>query len=81
MVYVRYSIHMAKTIEKAIEEIAQLPEEDQEKIGRGLLSHIEKLRRLRADLQRGIDQLDAGQGAALDIETFIARMRLQYGEA
>jgi hypothetical protein len=34
----------------------------QERIGRSLLSHVEKLRALRAEVDKGIASLDAGQG-------------------
>jgi hypothetical protein len=53
---------MIKTLEQAIAEVERLPAEDQEQIGRTLLSHIEKLRALRAEIDKGIRSLDAGQG-------------------
>ena len=62
---------MGKILKEAIAEVANLSEADQEEIGRGLLSHVEKLRRLRADIDKGIRSLDAGAGAPLDIEDFI----------
>jgi hypothetical protein len=40
---------MVKTLQKAIDEIARLPDADQEEIGRKLLSHIEKLRQQVAE--------------------------------
>jgi len=72
---------MVKTLERAVAEVAQLPESDQERIGKGLLAHVEKLRKLREDLQRGIDSLDAGKGKPLDIEAVIARARKRHGNA
>ena len=42
--------------------VERLPAEDQEQIGRTLLSHVEKLRALRAEIDKGIRSLDAGQG-------------------
>ena len=72
---------MNRVVDKAIEEIASLPEEDQETIGRGLLSHIEKLRRLRAEIDEGIASLDAGEGQELDIEAFVLKMRKSHGTA
>jgi hypothetical protein len=72
---------MNRIVDKAISEIANLPEEDQEKIGRGLLSHIEKLRRLRTEIDKGIKSLDADGGKELDIESFILRMRKNHGAA
>lgn len=70
---------MNKVVDKAVGEIASLPRIDQERIGRGLLSHIEKLRRLRSEIDKGIRQLDAGQGEPLDISRFINRMRKSHG--
>jgi hypothetical protein len=35
---------MIKTLEQAVAEVERLPAEDQEQIGRTLLSHVEKLR-------------------------------------
>jgi hypothetical protein len=62
---------MVKTLEIAIAELAELPVADQEQIGRQLLSHVEKLRRLRDELDKGIRSLDAGEGTAFSIEEFI----------
>jgi hypothetical protein len=58
---------MVKTLQKAIAEVASLPDADQEEIGRKLLSHVEKLRRLRADIDAGIRSLDQGKGKPVDI--------------
>jgi hypothetical protein len=65
---------MVKTLEQAIAEGAGLSDADQEQIGRQLLSHVEKLRQLRADVDDGIRSLDAGEGKLLDIEEFIRRV-------
>jgi hypothetical protein len=62
---------MVKTLEQAIAEIAALPDADQEQIGRRLLSHVEKLRRLREELDKGARSLDAGKGRKFSIEEFI----------
>ena len=62
---------MVKTLELAIGEVATLPEADQEEIGRSLLSHVEKLRRLREELDKGVRALDAGKGKKFDLEEFI----------
>jgi hypothetical protein len=64
---------MVRTLEQAIAEVAALPETDQEEIGRRLLSHIEKLRRLREELDKGVRSLDAGKGAAFSIDELIKR--------
>ena len=64
---------MVKALEQAIAQVAELPDSDQEQIGRKLLSHVEKLRALRRDVDAGIRSLDAGQGRLVDIEDFLRR--------
>jgi hypothetical protein len=64
---------MVKTLEKDIAEVSSLSEADQEQIGQRLLSHVEKLRRLRIEIDKGIRSLDAGEGRPLDIEDFLRR--------
>lgn len=70
-----------KTLEQAIAEVANLPAADQEQIGRKLLSHVEKLRALRADIDKGIRSLDAGQGSELNIDDFIRQKNEGHGGA
>jgi len=72
---------MTKVLKDAIEEISNLPAADQEKIGRDLLAHVEKLRRLRAEIDKGIRSLDAGEGRELDIEDFIRNVNARHGGA
>jgi hypothetical protein len=62
---------MVKVLEQAIAEVSALPDADQEQIGRQILSHVEKLRNLRDELDKGVRSLDAGKGRTLDIEEFI----------
>ena len=69
----------AKILETAIAEVVSLPEPDQEKIGRELLAHVEKLRALRAEIDKGIRSLDAGKGKKLNIEDVIRRARERHG--
>ncbi len=73
-----YNAVMTKALEQAIAEVEGLSEADQEQIGRQLLSHVEKLRRLRAELDKGIRSLDAGKGAPLDIEKFIEEQNARH---
>lgn len=70
---------MTLTLEAAMAEAARLPEADQDRIGRDLLAHVKALAELRAELQIGIDQLDAGLGAPVDIEDVIRRGKLRRG--
>ena len=69
---------MTRTLEKAFAEAANLPEAAQEQIGRDLLAHIRKLRRLRADINKGLRSLDAGKGRELDIEEVLRRARSKH---
>jgi hypothetical protein len=71
---------VVKTFEQAIAEVASLPAADQERIGRKLLSYVEKLRRLRAEIDIGIRQLDAGEGRTLDIEEVIREARKEQAQ-
>ena len=70
---------MVKALEQAIAEIATLPDADQEQIGRRLLSHVEKLRQLRAEVDMGVRSLDAGAGEALDIEELLDQRHARHG--
>jgi hypothetical protein len=72
---------MVRTLEMAIEEVANLPDADQEQIGRRLLSHVEKLRQLRAEIDKGVRSLDAGEGKPLDFEDFLRQQNERYGRS
>ena len=67
--------------DQAIAEVANLPEADQEQIGRRLLVHVEKLRQLRAEIDKGIRSLDAGEGKPLDLEDFLRQVNERHGRA
>ena len=62
-------------------EVERLPADVQERIGRELLAHLEKLRSLRADIAKGIRSLDRGAGRELDIEDVIKRARRRNAKA
>jgi hypothetical protein len=72
---------MVKTLEQAIAQLSRLPDADQERIGRKLLSHVEKLNALRAEIDKGIRSLDAGKGSDLYIEDFLCRKKSEHGAA
>jgi len=72
---------MVKTLQKAIAEVASLPDADQEEIARKLLSHVERLRQLRSDIDAGLDSLDKGKGKALDIDQFLEKMNREHGRS
>ena len=71
---------MVKTLERAIAEVEALPKEMQEKIGRELLAHVEKLRILRADVAKGIRSLDKGAGRELEIGDVIKLARKRHAD-
>lgn len=72
---------MVKTLELAIAEMANLSDADQEQIGRRLLSHVEKLRQLRAEIDKGIRSLDRGEGRSFDVEEFLREKNQRHGGA
>ena len=70
----------SKTLDEAIAKAHELPEADQERIGRELSDYIDHLRALRSDLNEGLRSLDAGLGRPLDIEDVIARARATHAK-
>jgi hypothetical protein len=72
---------MANVLKEAIAKVATLPEAAQRKIGEELLLHVEKVRRLRSELQRGILSLDHGEGRELHIKDVIRRARAHHEDA
>jgi len=70
---------MSQVFKEAIAEVATLPEPIQDKIGRELRAYVEKLRRLRDELEQGVRSLDAGAGKPLDLEATIKRARGAHG--
>jgi len=70
---------IVKVLRDAIEEMSNLPDADQEAIGRDLLSHVEKLRSLRLEIDKGIRSLDEGGGTTLDIEEFLRKANARHG--
>jgi hypothetical protein len=76
-----YIAQMVRTLEQAIAQLSRLPEADQEQIGRKLLSHVEKLNALRAEIDKGLRSLDAGKGVAVNIEELILQKNSRRGGA
>jgi len=70
---------MVKTLELAISKAASLPDAAQEQLGRELLERIASLAELRAEIDIGIRELDAGLGEELDIESIIREARAEHG--
>jgi hypothetical protein len=71
---------MVRTLEIAISKAAELPEAAQEQLGREMLERIASLAELRAALEVGVRQLDAGKGTELDIEEVIKRARAAHAK-
>jgi hypothetical protein len=71
---------MVKTLELAITKAAKLPEAAREQLGRELLERIETLEQLRAEIEIGIRELDAGLGEELDIEDVIRQARGEHAD-
>jgi hypothetical protein len=70
---------MVKTLEQAFAKVADLPDADQEQIGLKLLAHVDKLRALRSDIDKGIRSLNSGKGKPLDIDEFLRQKNESYG--
>ena len=69
---------MTKALQLAITKAAALPEAAQEQLGRELLERIERLNELRAAVEVGIRELDAGLGEELDIEALIGDLNGEH---
>jgi hypothetical protein len=69
---------MVKTLELAISKVAALPEAAQEQLGRELLDRIETLKNLRAEIEVGIRELDAGLGEELDVEGLLHQLHDEH---
>jgi hypothetical protein len=70
---------MIKALELAINKAADLSEAAQEQLGRELLERIDSLSRLRADIEVGLRELDAGLGRELDVEELIQQAHREHG--
>jgi hypothetical protein len=69
-----------KALELAMAKAATLPDAAQEQIGREVLERIESLAELRAELEIGIQQLDAGRAEELDIDDVIKEARAAHAK-
>lgn len=71
---------MTRTLELAIAKAAELPEAAQDRLGRELLERIATLTQLRADLEVGLREFDAGLGKPLDVGDVLRRARGHHAE-
>jgi hypothetical protein len=67
-------------LEVAISKARSLPDAAREQIGRDVLLRIERLEKLRGDLQIGIDELEAGKGKTIAMDDLKAEARQQHGK-
>ena len=67
-----------KTLELAMSKASALTEAAQEKIGRDVLESVEALARLRAEVEIGIRELDAGLGEELRMSDVIEQARKEH---
>lgn len=75
-----YAEMMVKTLELAIRKASSLPEAAQERLGRELLERIEALEHLRAEIEAGLSELDAGWGEEIDIEEIIRQAHEEHAK-
>ena len=69
-----------KTLELAMSKASALPEAAQEKIGRDVLESVASLAHLRAEVEIGIRELDAGLGEELRMSDVIRQAREEHGQ-
>ena len=72
---------MVRVLELAVEALGSLPAADQERMGRQLLSYIEKLLRLRIEVDKGARALEDEAGVPLDVDDFLDRQNERHGRA
>ena len=70
---------MVRILELAVEALNNLPAADQERMGRQLLSYIEKLLALRIEIEKGARVLDAEAGVPLDVADFLTQQNARHG--
>ena len=69
---------MSTALKLAMTKAAGLPEAAQEQLGRELLERIEALTQLRAEVDIGIREIDAGLGEELDLEKLIDQLHDEH---
>jgi hypothetical protein len=69
---------MTKLLQEAMDKVSTLPEATQQSIAEDLIAHVESVEHLRAELQKGIDSIDRGEGQELDIDQVIRTARAAY---
>jgi hypothetical protein len=69
---------MGTALKLAMAKAADLPEAAQEQLGRELLERIETLTQLRAEIEVGVKELDAGLGEELDVDGLLDQLHAEH---
>ena len=69
---------MNKTLDRAFAKAALLPEPEQERLARELLGHLDQLAELRAEIDLGLADLDAGLCGPLDLDAMLLELNAEY---
>ncbi|HEY1546051.1 MAG TPA: hypothetical protein VGG01_26910 [Xanthobacteraceae bacterium] len=72
---------VAKSVELAVAALASLPERDQDRMGRQVLTYIERLLQLRIEIDKGSRGFETAEGEMLDIEDFLRRQHERHGSS
>lgn len=64
-------------LERAIEAAKKLPPEEQERLGDGVLGYVDRYLALREDLEKGIQDIEAGR--VVDGKTVLQKLKARYG--
>ena len=75
-----YNYFMTKALALAMKKIASLPKAAQEEIGVEILERVDTLAWLRAEIELGIRDLDAGKRVKIDPDAFIKQMRRRHAK-
>jgi len=71
---------MTKALAYAMKKIAELPEAAQEEIGIEILERVDTIAWLRAELELGLRDLDAGRRVKIDSKKFIKDLRKRHAK-
>ena len=71
---------MVKMLELAISKAAALPEAAQEALGRELLRQIDVLANLRAEIDVGLAELDAGLSREIDFDALLKELNEDHAK-
>ncbi len=75
-----YYEHMTtKTLQAAMEKAAELPAATQDEIAREVFEHIENISRLRAALDVGLREADAGSSVPVDFDGLKRELHRRHG--